>query len=192
MLAHWDNSPRIDKSPHLDTLSWFWANQSLLFLLMPMTIHVWYFHFCHLFLLMPMTIHVWYFHFCHLFLLMPMTIHVWYFHFCHLFLLMPMKIHVWYFHFWHLFLDIRHIPSSSKQRKKSYLWWSWESWCKYYIYIQQMLPKHVQSGYPLHRNRVKVMVLNTTFNNISVISWRSDLLVEETRVPRENPRNWCT
>jgi len=31
-----------------------------------------------------------------------------------------------------------------------------------------------------------VMVFNTTFNNISVISWRSVLLVEETRVPREN------
>ena len=30
------------------------------------------------------------------------------------------------------------------------------------------------------------MVLNTTFNNISVISWRSVLLVEETRVPGEN------
>jgi hypothetical protein len=30
------------------------------------------------------------------------------------------------------------------------------------------------------------MVFNTPFNNISVISWRSVLLVEETRVPREN------
>jgi hypothetical protein len=30
------------------------------------------------------------------------------------------------------------------------------------------------------------MVLNATFNNISVISWRSVLLVEETRVPGEN------
>ena len=30
------------------------------------------------------------------------------------------------------------------------------------------------------------MVLKGTFNNISVISWRSVLLVEETRVPREN------
>ena len=33
---------------------------------------------------------------------------------------------------------------------------------------------------------VRVMVFNTTFNNISVISWWSVLLVEETRVPREN------
>ena len=30
------------------------------------------------------------------------------------------------------------------------------------------------------------MVFNTTFNNISVISWRSVLLVEETEVPGEN------
>jgi len=33
-----------------------------------------------------------------------------------------------------------------------------------------------------------VMVLNATFNDISVISWWSVLLVEETRVPRENHR----
>jgi len=31
------------------------------------------------------------------------------------------------------------------------------------------------------------MVLNATFNNISAISWRSLLLVEETGVPGENP-----
>jgi hypothetical protein len=31
-------------------------------------------------------------------------------------------------------------------------------------------------------------VLNTTFNNISVIAWQSVLLVEETRVPGENHR----
>ena len=32
-LAHWNNSPQIDMLPHSDTLSWFRANQSLLFLL---------------------------------------------------------------------------------------------------------------------------------------------------------------
>jgi len=32
------------------------------------------------------------------------------------------------------------------------------------------------------------MVFNTTFNNITVISWQSVSLVEETRVPRENHR----
>jgi hypothetical protein len=30
------------------------------------------------------------------------------------------------------------------------------------------------------------MVFNATFNNISVISWQSVLLVEEIGVPREN------
>jgi hypothetical protein len=35
--------------------------------------------------------------------------------------------------------------------------------------------------------RETVMMLNTTFNNISVISWRS-VLVEETGVPGENHR----
>jgi len=33
---------------------------------------------------------------------------------------------------------------------------------------------------------MKVMVFNTTFNNISVILWRSVLLVEETRITGEN------
>jgi hypothetical protein len=32
------------------------------------------------------------------------------------------------------------------------------------------------------------MVFNTTFNNISVISWQLVLLVEETGVPGENHR----
>jgi hypothetical protein len=33
VLAHWNNSPRIDMSLHSDTLFWFQANQYLLFLL---------------------------------------------------------------------------------------------------------------------------------------------------------------
>jgi hypothetical protein len=36
--------------------------------------------------------------------------------------------------------------------------------------------------------RVRVMVFNATFNNISIVSWRSVLLVEETGVPGENHR----
>ena len=32
------------------------------------------------------------------------------------------------------------------------------------------------------------MVFNTTLSNSSVLSWRSVLMVEETRVPRENHR----
>jgi hypothetical protein len=36
------------------------------------------------------------------------------------------------------------------------------------------------------------MVLKATFNNISVLSWRPVLLVEETGVPRENHRHVAT
>ena len=32
-LAHWNNNLRVDMSPHLNILTWFWANQSLLLLL---------------------------------------------------------------------------------------------------------------------------------------------------------------
>jgi hypothetical protein len=35
---------------------------------------------------------------------------------------------------------------------------------------------------------VRVVVFNATFNNISVISWGSDLLVEETEYSEENHR----
>jgi hypothetical protein len=37
--------------------------------------------------------------------------------------------------------------------------------------------------------RGRAMVFNATFNNISVISWWSDLLVEKTGVPGENHRS---
>jgi len=36
--------------------------------------------------------------------------------------------------------------------------------------------------------KVRVMVFNVTFNNISDISWRSVLLIQETEIPRGNHR----
>jgi hypothetical protein len=39
---------------------------------------------------------------------------------------------------------------------------------------------------------VRVMEVNVTFYDISVISWQSVLLVEETRVPGENCRKLLT
>jgi hypothetical protein len=39
-----------------------------------------------------------------------------------------------------------------------------------------------------HSLKRGVMVFNATFNDISVISWRSVLLVEETGGPEENHR----
>jgi hypothetical protein len=38
----------------------------------------------------------------------------------------------------------------------------------------------------MRKMRVRVIVFNATFNNISVILWWSLLLVEETGVPGEN------
>jgi hypothetical protein len=38
-----------------------------------------------------------------------------------------------------------------------------------------------------YKGLTRVLTFNTTFNNISSISWQSVLLVEETRVPGENP-----
>jgi hypothetical protein len=43
-------------------------------------------------------------------------------------------------------------------------------------------------AHSIFRVRIRFMVFNTTFHNISVISWRSVLLVEETGVPRETHR----
>jgi len=45
--------------------------------------------------------------------------------------------------------------------------------------------------YPALRDRVRVrdMVVNATFKNISAISWWSVLLVEENGVPGENHRS---
>jgi hypothetical protein len=43
-----------------------------------------------------------------------------------------------------------------------------------------------------HKNSefmVRVVVFNAIFNNISVTSWRSDLLVEETGIHGENHRS---
>ena len=52
-----------------------------------------------------------------------------------------------------------------------------------------LLKKSSQEGFKLiDTTRVRVKVINATFNSISVISWRSFLLVEETGVPGENHR----
>ena len=53
--------------------------------------------------------------------------------------------------------------------------------CKY-MYLQYL------RNYVVLVFRGGSMMFNTTFNNISVISWWSVLLVEETGVPGENHR----
>ena len=46
--------------------------------------------------------------------------------------------------------------------------------------------KNTKKNVSLGVKEVRVMVANATFNNISVISWRSVLLVEDIGVPGEN------
>jgi len=52
------------------------------------------------------------------------------------------------------------------------------------IFIIQVSNSEIKRG-----KRFRFMVFNTTFNNISVISWRSVLLVEEIGGPGENHRS---
>ena len=56
--------------------------------------------------------------------------------------------------------------------------------CSYSCWGQQAKPLHPRCNEK--KRRVRVMVLNGTFNNISVISWRQIFLVEKTGVPGEN------
>ena len=49
-------------------------------------------------------------------------------------------------------------------------------------------PPVIQNTLNLQFGLVRFMVFNATFNNISVISWQSVLLVEETGVHGENHR----
>jgi len=54
-----------------------------------------------------------------------------------------------------------------------------------------MLVRHAACGYDISMSvevKVRVVVFNATFNNISVILWRSVLLEEDTGIPGENLR----
>ena len=89
----------------------------------------------------------------------------------------------------HLFtlLSTFSIPSSLM----STIWQPVDVWIVTALLYPRCIPeKNKNSGL------VWFMVFNATFNNISVISWRSVLLVEETGVPRENhwpvARHWQT
>jgi hypothetical protein len=60
-----------------------------------------------------------------------------------------------------------------------------------YCTSKQVNIKTIEHNINLHRFKfglVGAMVFNATFNNISVISWRSVLLVEEIEGPQENHR----
>ena len=57
---------------------------------------------------------------------------------------------------------------------------------RFYCFLHFMVLMNWGLSLPCRIYMVRIMVFNTTFNNISVISWRSILLVEETGVPGEN------
>jgi hypothetical protein len=70
------------------------------------------------------------------------------------------------------------------------------------VVLQSQIPHGVHKGkiphgvhegkvpHGVHKGNIKrglgIMVLNTSFNNVSIISWQSVLLVEEIGVPGEN------
>ena len=55
-------------------------------------------------------------------------------------------------------------------------------------YLDQLYSAGCALSYIL-RYWVCVMVFNATFNNISAMSWRSDLLLKETGVPEKKHRS---
>ena len=57
-----------------------------------------------------------------------------------------------------------------------------------YIRIMVYVERNAKIGICFQLRLVSLWCLNATFNNISVISWRPALLVEETGVPEENHR----
>ena len=85
------------------------------------------------------------------------------------------------------------IPSDKKKFLAKWFYSFPTYWC---IEVENIRPKHIFESWKLKSfNRhvymscgILVMVFNATFNNSSVISWFSVLLVEETVVPGENNR----
>jgi hypothetical protein len=73
------------------------------------------------------------------------------------------------------------VKANSGAKKSKFGWsiWAIGQRVRFKKYSKTCLDGHLELG-------VMVLVFNATFNNISVISWRSVLLVEETRVPWEN------
>ena len=56
---------------------------------------------------------------------------------------------------------------------------------RHFVFKMFLTVQHIQRK--VHHD--KDMIFNATFNNISVISWWSVLLVEQTGVPEENQRS---
>jgi hypothetical protein len=106
------------------------------------------------------------------------------------------------------FLDLYFLTDHLSLRKKSYIWCNLVKYLEQYIPIKWLLIQHCTYNNRLETSNkiiwiyfIKIlfsifvwssttlrmvgwfMVFNATFTNISVISWKSALLVEETTVP---------
>jgi GT2 family glycosyltransferase len=66
--------------------------------------------------------------------------------------------------------------------------WARSAICWHFISSSPILSLFWATDYKYQTNRFRFMVFNATYNNISVISWQSVLLMEETGVPVENHR----
>jgi len=69
--------------------------------------------------------------------------------------------------------------------------------CQNFSKIQSKTVENDENRYPLHTylnndRLIDFFVLNATFSNISAISWRPVLVVEEAGVPGENHRPWVS
>jgi hypothetical protein len=92
-------------------------------------------------------------------------------------------------------VDITYTVFSLRTRKIMRIWTSYDEMKFFYFTretnfsIQRMARRTHVTLWRLRTflyNRFRLIALNAAFNNISVISWRSVLLVEETRIPGEN------
>jgi hypothetical protein len=68
-------------------------------------------------------------------------------------------------------------------RQVSRIWDDFNAWKLFFLVMKIAEIKF--NHWILNNNLLVFMVFNATFNNISVISWQSVLLVEETGVPGE-------
>jgi hypothetical protein len=92
---------------------------------------------------------------------------------------------------WSIYLTVFAYHWTIKDKWKVTWWWHdpklLSDW-SIYLTVLNIIGRSKING-RLHDVTSWFMVFNATFNNISAISWRSVLLVEEIGVPRENHRS---
>jgi hypothetical protein len=63
---------------------------------------------------------------------------------------------------------------------------------KRYPIVMAILDFNCQVRNKMHNKLILFLVFNATFGNISAISWRPALVVEEAGVPGENHQPWAS